>query len=162
MMLLNTAPHRPVPPNKGSRVCREALLGAWRGWLGVLVCFLGLNTLLLPVAAQASEPLQALEPGTVVTLLPPDLIGAYATAVVGADHRLVFDSTLDPETEVRVLIMPPGAKAAPSPPYGRVSPSGDDIYIQFDGAVQAVSLRYWLAETYGVDLVFTPNVQGVP
>ena len=97
---------------------------------------------------------QTLEPGTVVTLLPPDLVGTYVTAVVGTDHKIVFESGLEPETEVRVLIMPPGAEATASPPYGRVSPSGDDIYIQFEGAAQAVSLRYWLAQEYGVELSF--------
>lgn len=155
MMALNTVQRTPWQLYRSERqaqVCRFWV------WLGGVVIVLGFNLFLGVANAQT----QTLESGTVVTLLPPDLVGVYATAVVGEDRRLVFDNSLDPETEVRVLIMPPGADAAPSPPYGRVSPSGDDIYIQFDGATQAVSLRYWLTDTYGIDLVFTPNVQGVP
>lgn len=132
---------------------RFYLAERWQGCLGVLVLIVGLH---VPFAVATAQT-QTLEPGTVVTLLPPDLVGVYATAVIGEDHKLIFEDSLNPETEVRVLIMPPGAEAAPSPPYGRVSPSGDDIYIQFDGATQAVSLRYWLADAYDVDLVFTPN-----
>lgn len=114
------------------------------------------------VCAYASHGLPALVPGTVVTLLPPDLVGAYATAVLGDEHQVVFGSSLEPETEVRVLIMPPGVESTDAPPYGRVSPSGDDIYVQFEGASQAVSLRHWLAEEYGVELIFSPQPGGAP
>lgn len=120
-----------------------------------------LLVLLLSLSLTAGAQTQPLEPGTVVTLLPPDLVGAYATAIL-EDNKVVFDTRLEPETEVRVLIMPPGVEATPSPPYGRVSPSADDIYIQFEGAAQAVSLRYWLAEEFGVELIFAPSPEGAP
>lgn len=158
MIVFNTVLRVPKQVYSPARLGRAAWVSRLRRWLGSAAVLLGCSMLLGVAQAQT----QTLEPGTVVTLLPPDLVGVYATAVVGGDRRLIFDNSLDPETEVRVLIMPPGADAAPSPPYGRVSPSGDDIYIQFDGATQAVSLRHWLTDTYGIDLVFTPNVQGVP
>lgn len=108
------------------------------------------------LVAYAAHGVPALVPGTVVTLLPPDLVGAYATAIVGNDYKLEFDSALLPETEVRVLIMLPGTEATSAPPYGRVSPSGDDIYVQFEGSSQAVSLKRWFADAYGVALSFSP------
>lgn len=97
-----------------------------------------------------------LAPGTVVTLTAPDLVPVYSSAEVTGD-RLVFDRALEPETEVRVLIILPGATATDSveAPYGRIGPTGDDIFVQFKGALQAVSLRKWLAEEYGIELVFS-------
>lgn len=105
--------------------------------------------------AQVLTGMHDLVPGTVVTLAAPDLVPVYSTAVV-QQNRLVFDGLLEPETEVRVLIIPPGTDSADSTeaPYGRIGPTGDDIYVQFEGASQAVSLRKWLAEEYGVELVF--------
>lgn len=108
--------------------------------------------------AQTLGVMHQLAPGTVVTLAAPDLVPVYSSAVV-EQNRLVFSGTLEPETEVRVLIIPPGAGSADSTeaPYGRIAPSGDDIYVQFEGAAKAVSLRKWLAEEYGVDLIFVPT-----
>ncbi len=97
-----------------------------------------------------------LGPGTVVTLAAPDLVPVYSSAEVEG-NRLVFDRSLEPETEVRVLIILPGASSADSAeaPYGRIGPTGNDIFVQFEGASQAVSLRKWLAEEYGIELVFS-------
>lgn len=117
------------------------------------LCFLLFQTL---------TGMHELAPGTVITLAAPDLVPVYSTAVL-ENNRLVFNGTLNPETEVRVLIIPPGADAADSTeaPYGRIGPTGDDIYVQFEGAAQAVSLRRWLAEEYGIELVFvTPGAEG--
>lgn len=98
--------------------------------------------------------------GTVVSLTGPDLVPVYSQAEVEA-QQLIFPSTLEPETEVRVLIISPGSETAVTPPYGRISPSGDDIYVQFEGATQAVSLKRWLADEYGVELIFAPP-EGTP
>ncbi len=108
--------------------------------------------------AQTLSLMHQLAPGTVVTLAAPDLVPVYSSAVV-EQNRLVFDGSLEPETEVRVLIIPPGVATTDSTeaPYGRIAPSGDDIYVQFEGVSQAVSLRKWLAEEYGVELIFTPS-----
>ncbi len=96
-------------------------------------------------------------PGTVVTLAAPDLVPVYSSAVL-KQQKLVFNVTLEPETEVRVLIIPPGGEAAASEaPYGRIGPTGDDIFVQFSGAAKAVSLRKWLAEEYDVELMFKPS-----
>ncbi len=97
-----------------------------------------------------------LDSGTVVTLAAPDLVPVYSSAKVEG-KRLVFDKVLEPETEVRVLIILPGASSADSAeaPYGRIGPTGNDIFVQFEGASQAVSLRKWLAEEYGIELVFS-------
>lgn len=97
-------------------------------------------------------------PGTVVTLAAPELVPVYSSAVVEG-NRLIFDQSLEPETEVRVLIILPGIEATSSTeaPYGRIGPTGDDIFVQFEGASQAVSLRKWLAEEYGIELVFSSS-----
>jgi len=96
-------------------------------------------------------------PGTVVMLAAPELVPVYSSAKL-EQHKLVFNMSLEPETEVRVLIIPPGGESASSEaPYGRIGPTGDDIFVQFSGAAQAVSLRKWLADEYDVDLVFTPS-----
>lgn len=97
-----------------------------------------------------------LVPGTVVSLAAPELFPVYSSAVL-EERRLVFNLVLEPETEVRLLINPPGTAAGSTEaPYGRIGPTGDDIFVQFDGAPQAVSLRKWLADEYGVELVFAP------
>lgn len=97
-------------------------------------------------------------PGTIVTLAAsPNLVPVYGSAKL-EQHKLVFNMSLEPETEVRVLIIPPGGESASSEaPYGRIGPTGDDIFVQFSGAAQAVSLRKWLADEYDVDLVFTSS-----
>lgn len=97
----------------------------------------------------------AMVPGTIVKLADTDLMPVYASAVVEGG-RLVFTQTFEPETEVRLLILPPGSGESELAPYGRVGPTGDDIYIRFEGAEQAVSLRRWLLESYGIELVFAP------
>ena len=120
-----------------------------------------MNALLLCfMLAQTLTGAHELAPGTVVTLAAPDLVPVYSSAVL-EQHKLVFSTSLEPETEVRVLIIPPGKEAGPSEaPYGRIGPTGDDIFVQFSGAAQAVSLRKWLADEYGVELVFPPPGSG--
>ncbi len=96
-------------------------------------------------------------PGTVVMLAAPELVPVYSSAKL-EQHQLVFTTPLPPETKVRVLIIPPGGEAVSSEaPYGRIGPTGDDIFVEFDGEAKAVSLRKWLADEYGVDLVFAPS-----
>lgn len=95
-----------------------------------------------------------LVPGTVVSLAAPELFPVYSSAVL-EDHRLVFNLALEPETEVRLLIDPPGTEAGSTEaPYGRIGPTGDDIFVQFEGSEQAVSFRKWLADEHGVELTF--------
>ena len=108
--------------------------------------------------AQVLTGAHNLGPGTVVTLAAPDLVPVYSSAKVEG-NRLVFERSLEPETEVRVLIILPGASSADSAeaPYGRIGPTGNDIFVQFEGASQAVSLRRWLAEEYGIELVFSES-----
>ena len=116
--------------------------------------------LLCLMLAQTLAATPELAPGTVVTLAAaPDLVPVYGSAVL-EHHELVFNVSLEPETEVRVLIVPPGKEAGPSAsPYGRIGPTGDDIFVQFSGAAKAVSFRKWLAE-YGVELVLPPPGNG--
>ena len=105
--------------------------------------------------AQTLTGAHNLVPGTVVTLAAPDLVPVYSSATVEG-NRLTFDTSLEPETEVRVLIILPGADAdLAEAPYGRIGPTGDDIFVKFEGASQAVSLRKWLAEEYGIELIFS-------
>ena len=95
-----------------------------------------------------------LVPGTVVSLAAPELFPVYSSAVL-EQQQLVFNLTLEPETEVRLLIDPPGTAAGSTEaPYGRIGPTGDDIFVQFEGAEQAVSFRKWLADEHGVELMF--------
>ena len=96
-------------------------------------------------------------PGTVVMLAAPELVPVYSSAKL-EQHKLVFSTALEPETEVRVLIIPPGGEAVSSEaPYGRIGPNGDDIFVQFGDSTKAVSLRKWLADEYGVALIFAPS-----
>lgn len=116
------------------------------------------------VLGQALIGGHAILPGTVVKLVNPDLIPVYTSAVV-EEGKLVFAQVLEPETEVRLLILPPGASeseaaaAVTEAPYGRIGPTGDDIYVRFEGADQAVSFKRWLLESYGVELLFVPPTQ---
>ncbi len=104
--------------------------------------------------AQTAAAGHDLVPGTVVSLAAPELFPVYSSAVL-EQHRLVFNLTLEPETEVRLLIDPPGTEAGSTEaPYGRIGPTGDDIFVQFEGAEQAVSFRKWLADEHGVELMF--------
>ena len=80
-----------------------------------------------------------LVPGTRVSIAAPELVPVYSAAVLEG-HRLVFDVAPPPETEVRLIFSPPG-EAPSEAPYGRIGPTGDDIFVQFEGAPQAVSLR---------------------
>ena len=116
-----------------------------------------MNALLLCfMLVQSLTGTHEMVPGTVVTLAAPDLVPVYTSAKL-EQHQLVFGTVLEPETEVRVLIIPPGGEAVSSEaPYGRIGPTGDDIFVQFAGAAKAVSLRKWLADKYGVELVFAP------
>ena len=112
-----------------------------------------MNVLLLCVLlAQTLTGSSELPPGTEVTLAAPELVPVYGKAVL-EHHQLVFSVSLEPETEVRVLIILPGKQTAEAP-YGRIGPTGDDIYVKFEGSSKAVSFRKWLADEYGVDLVF--------
>jgi len=113
------------------------------------------------VLGHALTGLHEITPGTVVKLVDPDLIPVYASAVVER-NELVFTQTLEPELEVRLLILPPDASddetaaAATEAPYGRIGPSGDDIFVQFEGYERAVSFRKWLLE-HGIRLIFAPS-----
>ena len=113
---------------------------------------------LLLLLAQTAAAGHDLVPGTVVSLAAPELFPVYSSAVL-EQQRLVFNLTLEPETEVRLLIDPPGTAAGSTEaPYGRIGPTGDDIFVQFEGAEQAVSFRKWLADEHGVELMLvTPE-----
>jgi hypothetical protein len=114
------------------------------------------------VLGQALVAGHAFLPGTVVKLVHPDLIPVYASGVVEGGE-LTFSHALEPETEVRLLILPPDASerqaaaAVAEAPYGRIGPTGDDIFVRFEGAERAVSLKKWLLDAYGIELHFAPR-----
>lgn len=96
-----------------------------------------------------------------MALAAPDLVPVYSMAVLRG-HTLRFDTALEPETEVRVLIIPPGKASdqeSAEAPFGRVSPAGDDIYVQFKPNSQAVSFKKWLHDEYHIDLRVTAQQQ---
>jgi hypothetical protein len=111
--------------------------------------------------AQTLAVLPAMTPGTEVKVVLPDLITVLGSAVV-EEGRLVFDRPLPPGSEVRLLFITRDtergstAAALHDAPFGRVSPTGDDILVQFAGLEAPISLKVWLAEEHGIELVLPP------
>jgi len=110
------------------------------------------------LVAQTLAGLPAMTPGTEVKVVLPDLITVLGSAEV-ADGRLVFDRPLPTGSEVRLLFIVRGSDpsdtvaALRDAPFGRVSPTGDDILVQFANLEQPLSLKRWLAEERNMALI---------
>lgn len=110
------------------------------------------------LVAQTLAGLPAMTPGTEVKVVLPDLITVLGSAVV-EEGRLVFDRPLPAGSEVRLLFIARGSDpsvtvaALRDAPFGRVSPAGDDILVQFAGLEQPLSLKQWLAEEHDLALI---------
>jgi hypothetical protein len=101
--------------------------------------------------------LPSMTPGTEVKVILPDLITVLGSAVV-EEGRLVFNQPLPAGSEVRLLFIARGSDpsdtgaALRDAPFGRVSPMGDDIMVQFAG-LEPLSLKQWLAEERDIALI---------
>jgi len=109
------------------------------------------------LVAQTLAGLPAMTPGTEVKVILPDLITVLGSAVV-EEGRLVFNQPLPAGSEVRLLFIARGSDpsdtvaALRDAPFGRVSPTGDDITVQFAG-LEPLSLKQWLAEERDIALI---------
>lgn len=109
------------------------------------------------LVAQTLAGLPAMTPGTEVKVILPDLITVLGNAVV-EEGRLVFNQPLPAGSEVRLLFIARGSDpsdtvaALRDAPFGRVSPTGDDITVQFAG-LEPLSLKQWLAEERDIALI---------
>lgn len=105
--------------------------------------------------------LPAMEPGTSVWLMSPDLLTVYARAEV-VEGELRFDARVEPGTPIRVSIFPPGLAAADRSANaeaatfldGRVSDDGSDVIVRLVDREDPLSLRDWLARQRGLALAF--------
>jgi len=109
------------------------------------------------LVAQTLAGLPAMTPGTEVKVIRPDLITVLGSALV-EEGRLVFNQPLPVGSEVRLLFIARGSDpsdtvaALRDAPFGRVSPTGDDITVQFAG-LEPLSLKQWLAEERDIALI---------
>jgi hypothetical protein len=111
------------------------------------------------LVSQTLPGLPAMQPGTEVRVVSQDLLTIFASARVDAGS-LTFDAPLTPGLEIRLLIFPPdatdqeraaalsGAQAL----VGWATPDGD-LLVQFPEVGGPISLRKWLEEERGLDLV---------
>jgi hypothetical protein len=111
--------------------------------------------------AQSVASLPAFPVGTELRLVSPDLLTVYSSGRVTEGGHLVVDLPLDAGTEVRLLVFPPDASDAEKAEalsgvraiYGRVADDRSDVLVRFPEADDAVSLRAWLRDERGIDLV---------
>jgi hypothetical protein len=122
-----------------------------RGMGGALLWF---------VVGQTLASLPMFEAGTELRFVSPDLLTVYSSGRVVED-QLVIDLPLDANTELRLLVFPPGANdetvarvlSGTAAIYGRVAEDRSDIMVRFPGHDEPMSLRDWLGEERGVKLV---------
>lgn len=114
------------------------------------------------LVSQTLAGLPAMTPGTQVRIVSADLLTLYAVATV-EDNQLVFEGLLEPNTELRLLIIPGSASesetvaALQKAPIGHISPGGDDLLIQFEGLEGPISFKKWLAEERNITLRLVPS-----
>lgn len=112
------------------------------------------------LVSQTLSGLPAMDPGTEVRLVSPDLLSIHS---VGRVERgfLRFDMPLPRNAEIRVLVFPPGATetevaqalSGATALRGQVGEAGDDLLISFDGTDGFLSFRKWLAEERDITLM---------
>lgn len=111
--------------------------------------------------AQTVAGLPAFPVGTELRLVSPDLLTVYSSGRVTEGGHLVVDLPLDAGTELRLLVFPPDATDAEKAEvlsgaraiYGRVADDRADLLVRFPDVEAPVSLRAWLREERGIELV---------
>lgn len=113
------------------------------------------------LVSQTLTGLPSMSPGTEVKIVAPELVPVLATGWV-ENAQLTFDVVLDANREIRLIIISPGNDKASQDEsssqalYGRISPDGKDILLQFEGLDGLLSFKKWLAEERGVHLQIGP------
>ena len=116
------------------------------------------------LVSQTLAGLPAMDPGTEVRVVSPDLLTIHAVGrVVGA--ALVFDVAWPANAEIRVLVFPPDATetavaatlSGATALRGKVSPEGDDLWIAFERTDGFLSFRKWLEEERDLSLRIDPD-----
>ena len=113
------------------------------------------------LVSQTIAGLPDMAAGTKVQILSADLLTVHAAAMVADDH-LIFEGVLEPGQEIRLLILAQGADeketvdALGKALYGRVSPEGNDILVQFEELDGPLSFGKWLAEERDITLDLAP------
>ena len=116
------------------------------------------------LVSQTLTGLPAMDPGTEVRVVSPDLLTIHAIGRVVGD-ALIFGVPLPANAEIRVLVFPPDATetevaaalSGATALRGKVSPEGDDLWISFEETDGFLSFRKWLAEERDVSLRFEPS-----
>jgi len=102
----------------------------------------------------------ALPDGTELRVVSPDLLTVYSSGRVD-DATLRIDLPLSVGTEVRLLVFAPDASdeelaaalAGGAALYGHVAEDRADIVLHLTDLEEPLSLRAWLLETHGIELV---------
>lgn len=129
--------------------------------------------------AQALSGFPAMHEGTRLQIVSPDLLTVHGEAAV-ADGQLVLQTTLVPESQVRIIVSygsngngrnPKGGnvrraqggsdgEAVLEIYAGVVAPGGEDILLLPDPQGPPVSLREFLEEERGIRLFILPPDEG--
>lgn len=116
------------------------------------------------LVSQTLSGLPAMDPGTEVRVVSPDLLTIHAVGRVVGD-ALVFSVPLPANAEIRVLVFPPDATetevaealSGATALRGKVSPAGDDLWIAFEETEGFLSFRKWLEEERDMSLLVEPD-----
>lgn len=111
--------------------------------------------------AQTVAGLPAFPVGTELRLVSPDLLTVYSSGRVTEGGHVVIDLPLDAGTELRLLVFPPDATDADKAEvlsgaraiYARVADDRADLIVRFPDVDAPVSLRAWLRDERGIELV---------
>lgn len=108
------------------------------------------------LVSQTIAGLPDMHPGTEVRIVSADLLTVHASAQV-QDNRLVLQGDIEADSEVRVLILQPNASAEETADalgskalFAHISPSGNDILVQFEEMGGPLSFEKWLKEERGI------------
>ena len=112
------------------------------------------------LVSQTLSGLPAMDPGTQVRVVSPDLLTIHAMGRVVSD-TLLFTAELPANAEVRLLVFPPDASevevaqalAGATALRATVTADGRDLLVSFQEAEGFVSFRMWLEQERGVTLV---------
>jgi len=108
------------------------------------------------LVSQTIAGLPDMHPGTEVRIVSVDLLTVHASAQV-QDNQLVLQGDLGADSEVRVLILQADASAQEAVDalgskalFAHISPSGNDILVQFEEIDGPLSFKKWLKEERGI------------
>ena len=108
------------------------------------------------LVSQTIAGLPDMHPGTEVRIVSVDLLTVHASAQV-QDNQLVLQGDLGADSEVRVLILQADASAQEAVDalgskalFAHISPSGNDILVQFEEIDGPLSFKKWLEEERGI------------